>query len=53
VFELDAFLTMGNQSFLMANDSEALVRARKAYHDRVERALRPGAELAEKSGEER
>jgi AcrR family transcriptional regulator len=42
VFELDAFLTMGNQSYLMANDSRALERARKAYHDRVERALTPG-----------
>jgi len=38
-FELDAFLMMGNQAFLMTNDREATTRARRAYRARLERAL--------------
>jgi AcrR family transcriptional regulator len=38
-FELDAFLTMGNQAFLMTNSSESIERGLRAYRERVQRAL--------------
>ncbi len=38
-FELDAFLTMGNQVFLMTNSSESIERGLRAYRERVQRTL--------------
>jgi AcrR family transcriptional regulator len=43
-FELDAYLTMANEAFLMSDEVVSINRGRRAYETRIERALAaPGA----------
>jgi AcrR family transcriptional regulator len=45
-FELDAYLTMANEAFLMSGDVVSINRGRRAYRDRIDRALATRAGLA-------